>query len=125
MIYVMQCSMLKVCRARITSRNRHFFTVPERVDVNSANDVVVNSVIAWSFYPKLVAREGKGWRNVGNNQTVTLHPTSVNKRAESTIKWLSFYHMMQARSKLYNAHETSAVEDFAVAMLCGDVEFKV
>jgi hypothetical protein len=33
--------------------------------------------------------------------------------------------MRQARSKLYNAHETSAVEDFAVAMLCGDVEFKV
>lgn len=87
--------------------------------------MVVNSVIAWSFYPKLVSREGKGWRNVGNNQTVTLHPTSVNKRAEQTIKWLSFYHMMQARSKLYNAHETSAVEDFAVAMLCGDVEFKV
>jgi len=33
--------------------------------------------------------------------------------------------MMQARSKAYNAHETSAVEDFAVALLCGDPEFKL
>jgi ATP-dependent RNA helicase DHX29 len=85
----------------------------------------MDSVIAWSFYPKLVTREGKGWRNVANNQNVSLHPTSVNKRPDPSIKWLSFYHIMQGRSKFYNAHETSAVEDFAVALLCGDLDFKV
>lgn len=89
------------------------------------NDVVINSVVAWSFYPKLITREGKGWRNVLNNQTVTLHPTSVNKRADYAIKWLSYYHIMQARNRNLNAHETSAVDDFAIALLCGEAEFKV
>lgn len=32
---------------------------------------------------------------------------------------------MQARNRNYNAHETSAVDDFAIALLCGDAEFKV
>jgi ATP-dependent RNA helicase DHX29 len=93
--------------------------------VNSTSDLVTTSVIAWSFYPKLLSREGKGWRNVANNQAVSLHPTSVNKQADASIKWLSFYHIMQARNKFYNAHETSAVDDFAVALLCGEAEFKV
>jgi ATP-dependent RNA helicase DHX29 len=112
-------------RARSNSRNRQFFIIPEEFDINSNNDVVINSVIAWSFYPKLLTREGKGWRNVSNNQTVTLHPTSVNKRADHSVKWLSYYHIMQARNRNLNAHDTSAVDDFAIALLCGDAEFKV
>ncbi|KAJ5733407.1 hypothetical protein N7493_002193 [Penicillium malachiteum] len=112
-------------RARSGGRNRQFFTIPEEHDLNSSNDVVINSVVAWSFYPKLITREGKGWRNVSNNQTVTLHPTSINKQADSAIKWLSYYHIMQARNRNLNAHETSAVEDFAIALLCGEAEFKM
>lgn len=111
--------------ARSNSRNRQFFIIPEDFDINSNNDVVINSVIAWSFYPKLLTREGKGWRNVGNNQTITLHATSINKRADQSIKWLSYYHIMQARNRNLNAHDTSAVDDFAIALLCGDAEFKV
>lgn len=116
---------LTTSRARSSNRNRQFFTIPEENDINSTNDVVINSVVAWSFYPKLITREGKGWRNVLNNQTVTLHPTSVNKRADPAIKWLSYYHIMQARNRNLNAHETSAVDDFAIALLCGEAEFKV
>jgi ATP-dependent RNA helicase DHX29 len=112
-------------RARSGGRQRQFFTIPEDYDINSSNDVVVNSVIAWSFYPKLLTREGKGWRNVANNQSVTLHPTSVNKHADASIKWLSYYHIMQARNRNYNAFETNAVDDFAIALLCGEAEFKV
>ncbi|KAJ5366628.1 Helicase C-terminal [Penicillium brevicompactum] len=112
-------------RARSNSRNRQFFIIPEDFDINSNNDVVINSVIAWSFYPKLLTREGKGWRNVGNNQTITLHATSINKRADQSIKWLSYYHIMQARNRNLNAHDTSAVDDFAIALLCGDAEFKM
>ena len=89
--------------------------------------MIVNSVIAWSFYPRLLTREGgkKGWRNVSNSQAVILHPTSVNKGSESPLKWLSYYHIMQSRNRNYNAPETSAVEDMAVALLCGDATFKV
>lgn len=110
--------------ARSNSRNRQFFIIPEDFDVNSNNDVVINSVIAWSFYPKLLTREGKGWRNVANNQTVSLPAASVNKRADSSVKWLSYYSIM-ARARNLNAHDTSAVDEFAVALLCGDAEFKV
>ena len=112
-------------RARSGGRNRQFFNIPEAYDLNSTNDVVINSVVAWSFYPKLLTREGKGWRNVSNNQSVALHPTSINKHADPAIKWLSYYHIMQARNRNLNAHETSAVDDFAIALLCGEAEFKV
>ncbi|KAJ5117093.1 uncharacterized protein N7443_003003 [Penicillium atrosanguineum] len=112
-------------RARSSNRQRQMFTIPEEHDLNSTNDVVINSVVAWSFYPKLITREGKGWRNVANNQTVTLHPTSINKHADHAIKWLSYYHIMQARNRNLNAHDTSAVDDFSIALLCGDAEFKL
>lgn len=32
---------------------------------------------------------------------------------------------MQSSNKFYNAHETSAVEDLAVALVCGEADFKV
>lgn len=104
-------------------RNQSFFELPQRVNINSDNDVVSQSVIAWSFYPKLLVRDvpgGKGLRNVGNNQSINLHPTSVNK-GHNEIRWLSYYHIMQGSSKFTNAHETTAVEGFAIALMCGDV----
>ena len=111
--------------ARYYRRRRTFFETPARYDTNGMNDVIVKSVIAMSFYPKLLRREGKGWRNIANNQSISLHPQSVNKYSESDHRWLSFYHIMQSTSKFYNAHETSAVEDMAVALLCGEAEFKM
>ena len=72
--------------------------IPPDYNANE-NDLVLTSVIAWSFYPKLLAREGKGWRNVANNQSVSLHPTSVNKGVPNPPKYLSFYHIMQSSNK--------------------------
>ena len=96
------------------------------------NDLIVNSVIAWSSYPKLLVRDGKGWRNAANNQAVSLHPSSVNKGlptnapSTTTTRYLSFYHIMQSGSgKAYHAHETSPVEAFAVALACGEAEFRM
>ncbi|KAL4916916.1 P-loop containing nucleoside triphosphate hydrolase protein [Aspergillus aurantiobrunneus] len=114
-------------RARST-RQRHFFTTPPTHETNNTNDTLIQSVIAWSFYPKLLTREGKGWRNIANNQSVTLHPTSVNKAVPSdpnVVKYLSYYHIMQGRNRNYNAFETSVVEDWAVAVLCGEGDFKM
>ena len=86
-------------RLRFSGRRRHqaFFELPARVDVNSDNDVVSQSVIAWSFYPKLLVRDvpgGRGLRNIGNNQSISLHPTSVNK-GHNELRWLSYYNIMQ------------------------------
>lgn len=106
-------------RLRYSNRRRQFYELPQRVNVNSDNDIISASVISWSFYPKLLVREGKGFRNVGNNQSISLHPSSVNK-GHMELKWLSYYHIMQSKQFL-NAHETTAVENFAIALLCGDV----
>ncbi|KAI1372610.1 P-loop containing nucleoside triphosphate hydrolase protein [Hypoxylon crocopeplum] len=106
-------------RLRYSSRRRQFYDLPQRVNINSDNDIIAASVIACSFYPKLLVREGKGFRNVGNNQSISLHPSSVNK-GNMELKWLSYYHIMQSKQFL-NAHETTAVENFPIALLCGDV----
>ncbi|KAI1291588.1 ATP dependent RNA helicase [Xylaria venustula] len=109
----------QLSRLRYSSRRKQFFELPQRVNLNSDNDLVSSSVIAWSFYPKLLLRENKGFRNVGNNQSISLHPSSVNK-GNPDLKWLSYYHIMQSKQFL-NAHETTAVDTFAIALLCGDV----
>ena len=83
-------------RTRFSSRRRQFFDIPQRANMNSDNDLVTTSVIGWSFYPKLLVRDGKGFRNCANNQSISLHPSSVNK-GHHELKWLSYYHIMQAK----------------------------
>jgi ATP-dependent RNA helicase DHX29 len=81
-------------------RQQQFFDVPRRVNINSENDLVSASVIAWSFYPKILVRDTpgtKGLRNIGNNQFISLHPSSVN-RGQLDIRWLSYYHIMQSKT---------------------------
>ena len=81
-------------------RQQQFFDIPQRVNVNSDNDAITTSVIAWSFYPKILVRDSpgsKGLRNIGNNQPISLHPSSVN-RGHLELKWLSYYHIMQSKT---------------------------
>ena len=104
---------------------RNFVEVPSKFTMNDANDLVINSIIATAFYPKLLRREGKGWRNVATNQTISIHPSSVNKSPENKPRWLSFYHVMASGSKHYNAHETNAADDLAIILLCGEADFKM
>jgi len=114
-------------RVRQSSRNRTFVPIPAARNIADANDLLINSVTAWSFYPKILAREGKGWRNIGNNQSISLHPTSVNKLSPSpqfhATHFLSFYSIMQSSSRFTNAQETSPVEAMALILLAGDVVF--
>lgn len=112
-------------RYRSTTRHRVFVNVPPQYDLHSNNDHLVNSVIATAFYPKLLTREGKGWRNISNNQTVSLAPTSVNK-GTNTAKFLSYYHIMQSSNKFYNAHSTSIAHPLPmVLMVAADMDFKL
>lgn len=105
-------------RTRFYGKGRKFFDLPKRSNLNSDNDVITTSVITWSFYPRLLVQDGRGYRNCANNQTISIHPSSVNK-GRHDIKWLSYYHVMQAK-QFYNAHETTAAEQFSIALLCGD-----
>ena len=116
-------------RYRGTTRHRTFITVPPQYDVYTDNDILVNSVIATALYPKILVRDGKGWRNIANNQTVSLAPTSVNKASSvnpSTARFLSYYHIMQSSSKFYNAHSTSIVHPLPMVLMVGaDMDFKL
>ncbi|KAF8245381.1 P-loop containing nucleoside triphosphate hydrolase protein [Wilcoxina mikolae CBS 423.85] len=108
-----------------TYRRNAFFVVPEQFNRNSGNDVICNAVVAAAFYPKLLVRNGKGWRNVGSEKMVKVHHASVNKETDS--EWLSYYGIMQTGGarKTFDAHETGHVDELVVALLCGDVEWKM
>lgn len=111
-------------KMRHNQRQRQFVLLPASSSRADDNDDIANSVVAWSFYPKIGRREGKGWRNIANNQTLGLHPTSVNKTSLSTdVKYLSFYSIMQSTSRFTNAQETSPASDFALVLLSGDAVF--
>ncbi|KAF2012272.1 ATP-dependent RNA helicase A [Aaosphaeria arxii CBS 175.79] len=117
-------------RYRSTSRHRMFVTIPPQHDLHSHNDILVNSVIATALYPKILTREGKGWRNIANNQTVSLSPTSVNRITPinpTTARFLSYYHIMQSSNKFYNAHSTSIAHPLPMILTVGadNMDFKL
>lgn len=113
-------------RVRNSGRGpRSFVAVPASHNSFDANDALLNAVTAWSFYPKLAIREGKGWRNVANSQSLSLHPQSVNKISPAIPppSYLSFYSIMQSNSRFTNAQETAPVDPFALVLLAGDAKF--
>jgi len=113
-------------RLRSYSRQRNFVLVPSKYCRSDVDDLMATSVVAWSFYPKIVRQEGKGWRNIANNQSLGLHPTSVNKHGiNPDIKYLSFYGIMQSSSRFTNAQETSPVSDFALVLMAGEATFQM
>lgn len=79
------------------SRQRRFVTVPPALNGNSDNIELISAVVAWSFYPKLLTRDGKGWRSVATNQSISIHPTSVVRSAQMpNVKFMSFYSILQS-----------------------------
>ncbi|KJX94025.1 ATP dependent RNA helicase like protein [Zymoseptoria brevis] len=111
-------------RMRHNTRNRNFVVLPPPYTKSDENDVLASSVVAWSFYPKIVKQDGKGWRNISNNQSLGLHPTSVNKTSlNPDVKFLSFYSIMQGSSRFANAQETSPVAEIPLLMMCGEAVF--
>lgn len=105
-------------------RNRKFVTIPAKYCVADTNETTMAAVVAWSFYPKIIKREGKGWRNIANNQSLALHPASVNKQTlPPEVKLLSFYSILQSSSKYTNAQETTPAPEVALVLLAGDAVF--
>ena len=111
--------------SRFKGRKRSFFIMPTRYNSNCTNDDIINAAIALSFYPKLLRKEGRGWRNISTNQSVTLSPQSINKVATLQSRWLSFYQTMQTKSQGLSVSETSVVDEMSIALLVGDADFKL
>ncbi|KAF2671034.1 ATP-dependent RNA helicase A [Microthyrium microscopicum] len=104
-----------------------FVHVPRDLDRNSPNDIITSAVISWAFYPKLLLRDGRGFRSVMNNQPISLHPTSVNKN-NGKLKYLSYYSIMQSGSKYSNAtnaQSTTIAHEVPLVLLAGEAEFKL
>ncbi|OQU99639.1 hypothetical protein CLAIMM_05247 isoform 1 [Cladophialophora immunda] len=117
-------------RARTYSSGRGglpSYTIPARYN-QTVPDRALSAIIAVALYPRILMREGKGWRNVYTNQMVSLTPRSVNhpSHAPKAPRWLSFYEAMQnTRSGSLNVFETSAIPESALAILLGaEAEFK-
>lgn len=108
---------------------RAFVQVPPSFDANTETRDLVSAVIAWSFYPKLLVREGNGWRNVSSNQTITIHPTSILRGNVSEsfgrTRFLSFYSILQSTggAKNYNASSLTPVAPLALVMMAGEAGF--
>lgn len=100
-----------------------FFTISERYN-HKVSDRTLNAIMAMALYPRILMREGKGWRNVYTNQQVSLTSRSINYNSPKAPRWLSFYEAMQNRSGNLNVFETSAIPESALAVMLGDAEFK-
>jgi ATP-dependent RNA helicase DHX29 len=115
----------QLSRARYSSYRRTFFIPPDPCNTNSTNDTIISATTA--FYPKLLARDGRGWRNIlSNGKLVRVHHNSVNSMPPSEDSdWLAYYSLMQTRNGGYDAHETTCIQSFVVALLCGDAEWRL
>lgn len=116
-------------RSRNSNYNRKaFFEVPSRYNTYNNEDPIVNSVVALAFYPKILVREGKGWRNIYSNQRVSLAQNSVIRAATAEKgmlpKWLCFFEAMQTRSGALNVLETSKIPEAVIVTLLGSAEVK-
>ena len=115
-------------RARTYHGNNSLnYSIPQRYS-QTISDRALNAIIAMALYPRILMREGKGWRNVYTNQVVSLTPRAVNHHSHSqkSPRWLSFYEAMQnTRSGSLNVFETSSIPESALATLLGsEAEFK-
>lgn len=137
--------------ARFTSRQRvRFVSLPPDLNTNAQNNEswAINAALVAGLFPKLLIVEKGKMQTLGNNQPVAFHPSSVNfrKRPEDLVgggMCLMYFTLMYVRlglrdvvkceltlsisrhSKKLYVWETSPVNDHALLLLCGDVEFKV
>ncbi|RMZ92589.1 hypothetical protein DV736_g143, partial [Chaetothyriales sp. CBS 134916] len=105
-------------------RRKELYQMPPKLDVKVADDLLL-ALVALAFYPRILTREGKGWRNVYTNQQVSLRRESVNNGIAKPPRWLSFSEAMQSKNGNLNVFETSRIPDVALALLLGEAEIKV
>ncbi|RMZ81393.1 hypothetical protein DV738_g2225, partial [Chaetothyriales sp. CBS 135597] len=100
------------------------FQIPARLDVKAGDELLL-ALVGLAFYPRILAREGKGWRNVYTNQQVSLRRESVNEGTVKPPRWLSFSEAMKSKNGNLNVFETSRIPDVALALLLGEADSKV
>ncbi|ETN40058.1 uncharacterized protein HMPREF1541_04333 [Cyphellophora europaea CBS 101466] len=102
------------------------YVLPEWYNVPISDDLLL-SLIAAAFYPRLLLREGKGYRNVFSNQVVAPARGSVVRDLAKPPKWLCYAEAVQTRSAGQGAgagpavqvREVGRVPDLGMALLLG------
>ncbi|KAJ4483983.1 P-loop containing nucleoside triphosphate hydrolase protein [Lentinula lateritia] len=115
-------------RARYSRNRTRFVPVPPELDSSSSNITLVNAALLAGLYPKVLAVDVfKGqMRTLSNNQQASFHPSSVNfgkKPTDLGTNHIAYFTLMHSK-KLY-AWETGPVDDMAMLLLCGEVDFKL
>lgn len=110
-------------RARNSRSNQHTFDVPTRYD-RLTSDAMVSAITAMAFYPKIVRREGQGYRNVYSNQQLQIAPTSINRMTSKPPEWLCYLEAIQTKNGKLNAFQSSKVTQAMLFLVLGQAEFK-
>lgn len=102
--------------------------MPHELNSNGRDYNLLEAALAAGLYPKILSLEPSGGlRTITNQQTVAIHPSSINFRvpkSEFGASFLTYFTLMQSK-KLY-AWEVGPVQDLWLALLCGDLaDFKV
>lgn len=103
--------------------NLHHFDLPERYN-RLSGDTMVNAIVAMAFYPKVLKREGRGYRNVYSNQQLQIAPTSINKATSKPPDWLCYLEATQAKNGRLNAFHSSRISQGMLILLFGQADFK-
>ena len=86
----------------------------KKYDGHSQIDDWVRMVIATAFYPKMLARQERNWRNVITNQLIEGFVESDEKDRNST-RWLTFASARQGKRGRYEVSNVSEVPSWAIA----------
>ncbi|ORY82099.1 P-loop containing nucleoside triphosphate hydrolase protein [Protomyces lactucae-debilis] len=111
-------------RARFMSSRDGFIRTPAHVEQNTETHTYIELCIAASFYPNMVSCRD-GFKTVSKGQVVSIHPSSINHGSSGSFAkpWVAFFSLLKTKGPLY-AHDTGLVDDYVVALFCGNVEFK-
>lgn len=110
-------------RARYSKSNQHVFDVPTRYD-RLSSDSTINAITAMAFYPKVLRREGQGYRNVYSNQQIQIAPTSIIRLTSRPPEWLCYLEATQTKNGRLNAFHCSKVTHAVLFLLLGQADFR-
>lgn len=101
---------------------RRFAPVPAAHDRHAGNEGLVYAVAAAAFHPKLLVRDGKGWRAAASGAAVALHPTSVARLGGGAgvaphVRYMTYYSIVQAGAGARHLNATALTPTAALPML--------
>ncbi|KAJ3839808.1 P-loop containing nucleoside triphosphate hydrolase protein [Lentinula raphanica] len=112
-------------RARYRGNRTRFVNVPPKLDSSSSNSALVNAALLAGLYPKVLAVDKGQMRTITFNQQASFHPSSVNFGRKPTDLGTHIIYFTLMHSKKLYAWETGPVDDMAMLLLCGEVDFKL